>query len=131
MVKQQHQTLKAVTDGKLLTVNILCQYLGLIETLNFHRKQTNQAVDVSLGTDVEQSMLFQMAFKKHKQSLLKISTYFTFSEFQEEIDFWSSDLLAVKFIMLLISLNCYIHAELHTIYRIKIHQIVLELQAFV
>ena len=32
--------------------------------------------------------------------------------------------------MLFISLTCHIYVELHTIYRIKIHQIVLELQAF-
>ena len=53
--------LKAVTDDKLSTVNILCRYLSLIETL--HKKQTNEAVEVSLGTNVEQSILFQIALK--------------------------------------------------------------------
>ena len=42
-VRQQHQTLKAVTDGKLLTLNVLGQHLSLLETLNFRRKQTNLA----------------------------------------------------------------------------------------
>ena len=45
-VRQQYQTLKAVTDGKLLTLNILGQYLSLLETLNFRRKQTNLAFDL-------------------------------------------------------------------------------------
>ena len=32
VVRQQHYTLKAVTDGKLLTLNALVQHLGLLET---------------------------------------------------------------------------------------------------
>ena len=31
-VRQQHQTLKAVTDGKLLTLNVPGQHLSLLET---------------------------------------------------------------------------------------------------
>ena len=53
VVRQQHQTLKAMTDCKLLTLNILGQHLSLLKTINFHRKQTNQAFDVSLGTNVK------------------------------------------------------------------------------
>ena len=55
-VRQQHQTLKTVTDGKLLILNILGQHLSLHETQNFHRKQTNLAFDLSFGTNVEQGM---------------------------------------------------------------------------
>ena len=61
MVKQQHQTLKAVTVDKLLTVNIPRQHLSLLEIQNFQRKPANQAVDVSLGTNV---VFFQMASRK-------------------------------------------------------------------
>ena len=43
MVRQQHQTLKAVTDGKFIDLG---QQLSLLETLNFRRKQTNLAFDV-------------------------------------------------------------------------------------
>ena len=43
---QQHQTLKAVTDGKLLTLNVLGQHLSLLENQNFRRKQTNVAFDL-------------------------------------------------------------------------------------
>ena len=32
VVRQQHQTLKAVTDGKLLALNVLGQHLSLLET---------------------------------------------------------------------------------------------------
>ena len=32
VVKQQHQTLKAVTDGKLLTLDVLGQQLILLES---------------------------------------------------------------------------------------------------
>ena len=65
MVKQQHQTLRAVTNGKLLTLNILGQYLSLLEIFEyFHRKQTNQAFDVSLGKNLGQVMLFRMASRK-------------------------------------------------------------------
>ena len=35
------KTLKAVIDGKLLTMNVLGQHLSLLETRNFHKKQTN------------------------------------------------------------------------------------------
>ena len=76
-------------------------------------------------------MLFQMALRKIAIAPENLEI-FHFSEFQEEeFDFLSGDLLAFKFIVLFISLNCYIYVELHTIYRIKIQQIVLELQAFV
>ena len=54
------KTLKAVIDGKLLTLNVLGQHLSLLETRNFHRKQTNLAFEVWFGTNVEQCMLFQM-----------------------------------------------------------------------
>ena len=40
------QTLKAVIDCKLLTLNILGQHLSLLETRNFNRKQTNLAFEV-------------------------------------------------------------------------------------
>ena len=38
MVREQHQTLKAVTDSKLLALNFLGQYLSYLETQNFCRK---------------------------------------------------------------------------------------------
>ena len=47
VVRQQHETVKAVTDGRLLTFNVLIgQQLSLLETSNFRRKQTNLAFDV-------------------------------------------------------------------------------------
>ena len=51
-----------------------------------HRKQTNQAVDVSLGTNVEQSMLFQMASRKIAIAPENLEI-FPVSKFQEECDF--------------------------------------------
>ena len=58
------KTLKAVIDCKLLTLNVLGQHLSLFQTINFHRKQTKLAFDVSLGTNVEQGMLFQVTSRK-------------------------------------------------------------------
>ena len=40
------KTLKAMIDGKLLTLNVLGQHLSLLETRNFHRKQTNLAFEL-------------------------------------------------------------------------------------
>ena len=40
------KTLKAVIHGKLLTLNVLGQHLSLLETRNFHRRQTNLAFEV-------------------------------------------------------------------------------------
>ena len=60
-VRQQHQTLKAVTDGKLLTSNVLGQYLSL---KNFCRKPTNLTFDLWFGTNVEQGMLLQITARK-------------------------------------------------------------------
>ena len=56
--------MKAVTDCKLLTLNVLGQHLSLLETRNFHRKQTNLTFEVWFGTNVEQGMLFQMTSRK-------------------------------------------------------------------
>ena len=64
VVRQQYQTLKAVTDGKLLTLNVQGQQLSLLETWNFRRRQTNLAFDVWFDTNVEQCMLFQMTSRK-------------------------------------------------------------------
>ena len=46
VVRQQHQTLKALKDGKLLTLNVLDQPLSLLETQHVRRKQTNLAFDM-------------------------------------------------------------------------------------
>ena len=40
------KTFKAVIDRKLLTLNVLGQQLILLETGNFHRKQTNVAFEL-------------------------------------------------------------------------------------
>ena len=40
------KTLKAMIDIKLLTLNVPDQHLSLLETINFHRKQTNLAFEV-------------------------------------------------------------------------------------
>ena len=56
--------LKAVIDCKLLTLSVLGQHLSLLDTRNFHRKQTNLAFEVWLGTNVEQSMLVQITSRK-------------------------------------------------------------------
>ena len=40
---KQHQELKAVTNGKLVTLNVLSQHLSLLETQHFRGKQTNVA----------------------------------------------------------------------------------------
>ena len=37
---------KAVIGCKLLTLNVLGQHLSLLETINFHRKQTKLAFEV-------------------------------------------------------------------------------------
>ena len=57
-------TLKALIDGKLLTLNVLGQHLSLLETRHLQRKQTNLALEVWFGTNVEQGMLFQMTSRK-------------------------------------------------------------------
>ena len=104
------KTLKAVKDCKLLTLNVPGQHLSLLETKNFRRKQTNLAFEVWFGTDVKQGMLFQMTLRK-KAIAPENLEIFNFSEFQEQFNFWSSDLLAFKFIVLSVSLNCCIYVE--------------------
>ena len=79
-----------------------------------------------LETNVGDDMLFQMSSGKY-QSFLKILKYFTFSEFHEQFIFRSTDPPAFKFPRLFLWLNCCDYVEEHTIYRIKIDQIVFEL----
>ena len=83
--RQQYQMLKAVTSGKLLTLNVLGQYLSLLKTLNFQRKQTSLAFD-SQHKCVEQALLFQMTSRKH-QSFSEISKYFTFLNLKKSLIF--------------------------------------------
>ena len=40
------KTLKAVIDGKLLTLNVLGQHLSLLETRNFQRKRTKLVIEM-------------------------------------------------------------------------------------
>ena len=62
------------------------------------------AFDVSVGTNVEQSMLFRfrMPSRKHQLFLKKTRNISLFLNFKEEFNFRSSDLLAFKFIRLFI-----------------------------
>ena len=53
------KTLKAVIDGRLLTVNILCQHLSLIETLNFLKNKLTKLLTCHLARN--KVWLFQMA----------------------------------------------------------------------
>ena len=97
------KTLKAVIDGKSLTLNFLGQHLRLLEARNFHRKpsrkQTNLAFEMRFGTNVEQGMLFQMTSRKLAIAPENLEILL-FLNVKNSSIFNSSDLIAFKFIML-------------------------------
>ena len=60
----QHQNIEGSDKLQIIDLALLGQHLSLLETGNFHRKQTNLAFVVSFGTNKEQGMLFQMTSRK-------------------------------------------------------------------